>query len=252
MSRNNLSDSLNARIDAFTAKHHNRPLHYLTRAFLAREDCTLSVAEVMQVFDSIPQRSNTTPLREQTGRVSGVVSDVREYNAGLIDAFTVNREVTHYVLKNPEQFSNMGFSLIENHITNRGRFKKYLTRELYDAIAAECLNRDMIENEAIVSETVSADEVLSHVPSVSDYRELEKFVESIPETIIETASEEVSIPETLLITDESSDATQDSTLTDSSVLEEFALDASDAQRKFKRRTATRKNVTDETQESVAA
>lgn len=223
MSRNNLSDSLNARIDAFTAKHHNRPLHYLTRAFLAREDCTLSVEDVMRVFDEIPQRSNTTPLREQTGRVSGVVSDVREYNAGLIDAFTVNREVTHYTLKNPEQFSNTGFSLVENHVTNRGRFKKYLTRELYDAIAAERLNREMIENEAIVSETVTLAEFESHLPK------------------IETASEEVSIPETLLITDES-------------VLEDFAIDANEASetRKFKRRSATRKTVSDETQESVAA
>jgi hypothetical protein len=232
MSRNKLSDSLNAKIDAFTAKHHNRPLHYLTRAFLAREDCTLSVEDVMRVFDEIPQRSNTTPLREQTGRVSGVVSDVREYNAGLIDAFTVNREVTHYTLKNPEQFSNTGFSLIENHLTNRGRFKKYLTRELYDAIAAERLNREMIENEAIVSETVTFAEFESHLPKIV------------------TASEEVSIPETLLITDES---TQDSTLSDSSVLEEFALDASDAAtRKFKRRDKSVKSVKSDASESVAA
>ena len=229
-SRNNLSDSLNSRLNAFVENHHNRPLHYVIRAFLAREDCTLSVEDVMQVFDSIPQRAGTTRLRDQKGRVSGVMNDCDEYDAAIIESASINRQVTHYILKNPEQFSNTGFSLIENHVTNRGRFKKYFSRELYDAIASERLNRQMTENEVIVSETVSLAEFESHLPKIV------------------IASEEVSIPETLLITDESSD----STLSDSDVLQEFALDASDAQRKFKRRAATRKSVESDASESVAA
>ncbi len=232
MSRNNLSAPLNARIDAHVAKIHNRPHHYVLRAFLANDDCTLSIDDIIRVFDSINQRSNTTPLREQTGRVSGVISDAREYDAANIVSHAFNRQVTHYTLLNPNDFSNTGFSLAENHITNRGRFKQRLNRELYDAIKNERVKKEMIENEAIVSETVTLAEFESHLPK--------QIVES----------------ETLVMTDESQ-MTRDNAneVDDEQVMnEEFALDASDASetRKFKRRDSKRKSVVEDDSQSVAA
>lgn len=250
MSRNNLSDSLNARIDAHVAKIHNRAHHYVMRAFLANDDCTLSIDDIIRVFDSINQRSNTTPLREQNGRISGVISDCREYEAANIVSHAFNRQVTHYTLLNPNDFSNTGFSLAENHITNRGRFKQRLNRELYDAIKNERVKSEMIESEQIISETVSLAECESHIPRVDSYHELESHVPSIPrETIF--SDENVFSDETPKIESETVSSEETS---DSDVLQEFAIDASDAieRKTFKRRDSKRSKREDDTESSVAA
>lgn len=145
MSNMNIISKMNAK--------HRRPHNHLIAALCARADNTLTVNDVLTVFDSIAQRADKTALRDQTGKVSAYMCDAKKYDLAQIESIRDGKRVIAYRLMNASMFNDRGFNTSLFPASYHDSINAYA-----DAIISPV--DTMIEDETIIDDaSVSHDDI---------------------------------------------------------------------------------------------